>query len=90
MSQPRKLGVVPPSKLGLFFVVSHLLCSNCLRPMRINIAEVADDGGEKIQFLCEACGAQTIRQYPARRRVRTGPIQIGPFSTGLPRRGDAV
>jgi hypothetical protein len=88
MSQPRKLDILPLGKLGLFPVVTHLLCTNCLRPMRINIAEIADDGGEKVQFVCDGCGAATIRQYAARRHVRDWSSPIGPTlregSTGLP------
>jgi hypothetical protein len=65
MPQPHRLRVPP-------VVVTHLLCSECLKPMRIGIVEVTDLGREKIQFVCDGCGAETIREYTARpRRVST-------------------
>jgi hypothetical protein len=63
-----------PHKPSVSSVVTHLLCSECLKPMRISIVEITDIGGEKIQFVCDGCGAETIRKHAARRRVTTSPI----------------
>jgi len=49
---------------NVLFVMRHLLCPTCLKPMHIGTAEVTADGRAKIQFVCDSCGAQTdVRQY---------------------------
>jgi len=55
-----------PHKRGALSVVCHLLCPSCLKPTHIRIAEVAEDGGQKIQFVCDSCGVETVRQYAGR------------------------
>lgn len=45
------------------FVMRHLLCPTCLKPTHIRVAEVTADGRAKVQFVCDSCGAQIVRQY---------------------------
>jgi uncharacterized protein YlaI len=40
--------------------VRHLLCPSCLNPMRIRTAEIAPDGREEIQFICNSCESRTV------------------------------
>jgi hypothetical protein len=47
-----------PHKREALTVTCHLLCPNCLNPMRIRTAQVAADGREKIQFACGSCEAK--------------------------------
>ena len=60
-----------PHSFKVSSIVTHLICSDCLNPMHINVVEITDVGGEKIQFVCDVCGAATIREYARRRRVMT-------------------
>jgi hypothetical protein len=43
-------------------IMLHLICPTCLAPMRIRFAEVDRDGKEKIQFTCDNCGTETVRE----------------------------
>jgi len=52
MPQPQSLSRPP--------LFRHLLCPTCLTPMHVRLGEVAD-GKERIQFICDRCGAQSER-----------------------------
>jgi hypothetical protein len=54
-----------PHKREALTVTCHLLCPNCLNPMRIRTAQVAADGREKIQFACGSCEAEAMRDETA-------------------------
>jgi predicted RNA-binding Zn-ribbon protein involved in translation (DUF1610 family) len=47
-----------PHEREALTVTRHLLCPNCLNPMRIRTAQVTADGREKIQFVCGSCKAE--------------------------------
>ena len=59
--------------IGRASFVRHLLCPGCLTPMRIRLAEVAD-GQEIIQFACDRCDAQSVRN------LNSSPARVIPNS----------
>ena len=50
-----------PHQFDPVWPVPLFFCPDCLKPMRIAVVEIGDDGRERIKLTCEECGTEEIQ-----------------------------